>query len=144
IWVKDTFAGPQAAVSKLLTWNLMADQTLPVQAPGGSYSPTIVPIPDVATQGYQTALPSNGPVRSLQTGINRFQFIGQTWPAHPAQGINWELDLTPDGAQQFLIGNWGHNEQSGAEASQFQIANGRPFDERQHILRIQGTGAFTT
>src|SRR5439155_17395129 len=30
------------------------------------------------------------------------------------------------------------------EMSQFQAVNGRPFDERLHILRVQGKGNFTT
>ena len=49
-----------------------------------------------------------------------------------------------DATGQFLIGNWGHGCQSSTEASQYKQANGAPFAETQHILRVHDTGPFTT
>ena len=39
------------------------------------------------------ALPSNGTVSGLPTGLNQFKFTGAIWPKHPTQGIN--LDVLP-------------------------------------------------
>ena len=69
-------------------------------------------------------LPWNGPDYALNPDLQHLMFTGQTWPAHATKGIDWDLYLVPDGAQRFLIGSWGHNQQSSAEASQFQKANG--------------------
>src|SRR5262249_10236163 len=66
----------------------------------------------------------------------------QTWVAHPTKGIDWDLYLIPDGVQRFLIGSWGHNLQAGSD--QLQQTNGTPFQESQYILRVQGTGSFST
>jgi hypothetical protein len=43
-----------------------------------------------------------------------------------------------------MIGNWGHGCHPVREESEFQQANGVPFSETQHILRVHDTGAFTT
>jgi hypothetical protein len=80
----------------------------------------------------------------LNSGLQHFLFTGQNWSAHATKGIDWDLYLMPDGPQRFLIGSWGHNQHASPEQSQFQQTNGRPFEESQYILRVQGKGSFST
>jgi hypothetical protein len=140
IYVRDHFSGAGSNDSKVLTWNLMAQGA--VSTPAGSYTP----IPRFNSSGSSTpnALPSNGPDYALSSGLQHFLFTGQTWPAHPTKGIDWDLFLIPDSPQRFYIGSWGDNQQSSTEASQFQKTNGTPFQESQYILRVQGAGSFST
>ncbi len=140
ILVQDAFTGRESKTSKVLTWNLMADGN--VETPAGPYTP----IQRVNTGGTATpnAYPSTGSAYSLGSGLQKFSFTGQSWLAHPTHGIDWELYLLPDGNQKFLIGNWGHTMHSNREMSEYQTTNGAPFREQQHILRVQGTGSFTT
>ena len=140
IYVRDHFAGAGSADSKVLTWNLMAQG--PVATPAGQYTP----IPRLNNAGTSTpnVWPSNGPDYPLSSGLQHFLFTGQLWPAHATNGIDWDLYLIPDGAQRFYIGSWGHNMETSRESSEFQKTNGTPFQESQYILRVQGTGSFST
>jgi hypothetical protein len=141
IYVTDSFAGPSAGTGKTLTWNLMA--TGPVSTPAGSVTP--ITRFSVGCQSPAGQLPSNGTVAALNTGLNRFNFTGVAWPQHPAGGIDWDLfTVANDATQQFMIGNWGHGCHPVREESEFQQANGVPFSETQHILRVHDTGTFTT
>jgi hypothetical protein len=141
IYVTDQFAGPSAGIGKTLTWNLMA--TGPVATPAGAVTPTVRF--SAGCQSPAGALPSNGTVSPLASGLNHFTFTGVPWPQHPAGGINWDLFTLPnDATAQFMIGNWGHGCQSSTEAAQFQQANGVPFAETQHILRVHDNGPLTT
>src|SRR6185295_2236667 len=55
-------------------------------------------------------------------------------------GINWKLIFNSAVSTfQFLLGNWGHGCQESRSAAEFNTANSRVFDEKQHILRIHGT-----
>ena len=141
IYVTDSFSGPGAEKGKTLTWNLMANG--PVNTPAGSITPV-----NRFSKGCQSppgALPSNGVLNHLATGLNRFTFTGAVWPRHATQGIDWDLYTFSDvSTQQFLIGNWGHGCQSTREGGEYQNANGSPFAEIQDILRVHDTGAFTT
>ena len=69
-------------------------------------------------------------------------FTGQTWKGHPTEGIDWDCYVIPREPQQAQIGNWAN--QASSSAPLFQAAQGRPYEERQHILRVRGTGSFTT
>ena len=71
-------------------------------------------------------LASAGPVFAINPGISRFGFTGQ-------HGVDWDLYWLADRPQQAHIGNWAVN--------WHQEVN--PFEERQHILRVQGGGPFT-
>ncbi len=141
IYVTDRFAGPSAGVGKTLTWNLMAAGA--VSTPAGSITPTTRF--SAGCQSPAGALPSNGTVAPLASGLNHFNFTGVAWPAHATQGINWDLFAIPnDASGQFFIGNWGHGCHPTREEGEFQQANGVPFAETQHILRLHDTGPFTT
>jgi hypothetical protein len=56
--------------------------------------------------------------------------------------VDWDVYVIAAEEQQCQIGNWAHTWHPGTETGAFQKANGRPFEERQHILRICGKGAF--
>ena len=140
IYVHDHFSGPGSSASKVLTWNLMAHG--PVTTPAGQYTP----IERLNTSGTNepNALPSNGPEHALGAGLQHFLFTGRLWPAHETKGIDWDLYLVPDGVERFYIGSWGHDRHSGRETGEYQRANGTPFRESQYILRVLGTGSFST
>jgi hypothetical protein len=141
VWVTDAFQGPGADDPKVLTWNLWAQGA--VDTPAGAYTPLVR---FNTTQNTSVnAYPSNGPVHGLGSGPQRFRFTGHDWPSHETGGIDFDLYLVPDGSQEFFIGNWGHNSVFGSEAPEFRAANnGLEPEERQHILRVRGSGSFTT
>ncbi|HTA42780.1 MAG TPA: hypothetical protein VK789_10050 [Bryobacteraceae bacterium] len=141
IYVKDTFTGPGSKKGKTLTWNMMASGA--VGTPTGPVTPVTRFSP--GCQQPPPQLPSNGGVFGLSPGLDRFTFTGQTWPKHHAQGIDWDLYALPAGStSRFFIGNWGHGCHGTREMSEYQAANGSPFVETQHILRIHDTEPFTT
>jgi hypothetical protein len=141
IYVTDKFAGPGAAAGKTLTWNLMADGR--VSTPAGWITPVSRFSP--GCQNPAGALPSNGPVNPLSSGLQAFGFTGTDWPRHATRGIDWDLfTLSNTATQQFFIGNWGHGCHPEREQAEYKAANGTPFRESQHILRIHDTGPFTT
>ena len=114
----------------------------PVTTPAGLYTP----IERLNTSGTNepNALPSNGPDHALGAGLQHFLFTGRLWPAHETKGIDWDLYLVPDGVERFYIGSWGHDRHSGRETGEYQRSNGTPFRESQYILRVLGTGSFST
>ncbi|MHB9132861.1 MAG: Ig-like domain-containing protein [Armatimonadota bacterium] len=124
IMIRDTFSGTDAAVDKVFTLNLMA--TGNVTTPGGTVTPTTRMHPQ---------LPSTATPFTLSAGVNRLGFTGQ-W------SIDWDLYTVSTTTQQALVGNWGHAWHPALEMNQFVAANGRAFDEKQHILRIKSGGAF--
>jgi hypothetical protein len=145
IAIRDTFSGPRAAEPKILTFNLMAAG--PVATPAGPMTP---PERTHARESFtpgkvEDELPSAGKVFELPPGVHRLGFSGQTWKAHPAGGIDFDVYLSSDTAAQVHIGNWAHLWHPSPEEGQFCSANdAQRFEERQHILRVRGTAAFTT
>ncbi len=132
VLLADAFSGTNAEAAKILTLNLMA--TGAVDTPVGLVSP-----PPRRNYCYEEPheLPSASAPFSLPAGTNRFGFTGQ-WL------IDWDLYTVATNAQQALVGNWGHNSHPTREADEFQRAQGRPFEESQHILRVRGPGPFAT
>jgi len=143
ILVADRFSGKGADQPKIFTLNLMADG--PVSTPAGEMAPPRRSYDNpLAREGHKRKQsPSAGPVFALKPGVNRLGFTGQAWPKHPAQGIDWDLFLINAEDQQAHLGNWANSWQPAGEQGEFKAANGRPYEERQHILRVRGTGAFT-
>lgn len=141
LFIRDTFSGKDAAVPKIFTLNLMADGA--VETPVGPQTPSerIFPYAEKPSDP-ATQMPSAGEVFPLVPGVNRLGFTGQIWKGHPSEGIDWNVYLIPDEPQQAQIGNWAN--QSSSSRSLFEAAQGRPYEERQHILRVRGTGTFTT
>lgn len=144
ILIEDTFDGVGADQPKIFTLNLMADGV--VQTPAGELAPPprSYDNPLAAGDGKRKELPSAGPVFRLEPGLHRLGFTGQSWSRHPSGGIDWDVYLLNDAPQQAQIGNWATFWQPHPEMAEFRAANGKPFEERQHILRVRGTGAFTT
>ena len=145
IAIHDQFTGPRAAEAKILTFNLMAEG--PVGTPVGAMTP---PERTHARESHSPGkpghdLPSAGRVFPLPAGLHRLRFTGQTWKAHPSGGIDFDLYVASNEDMQAHIGNWAHVWHPSPEEGEFRAANGSPrFEERQHILRIRGRGAFTT
>ena len=139
--IKDTFSGKDAAAPKIFTLNLMADGA--VETPVGPQTPPLRTFPNAGSANDPaTQMPSAGKVFPLSPGVNRLGFTGQTWKGHPTEGIDWDCYVIPREPQQAQIGNWAN--QASSSAPLFQAAQGRPYEERQHILRVRGTGSFTT
>jgi hypothetical protein len=131
--IRDTFAGEDARAGKVFTLNLMANGD--VDTPAGKMSPP--PRTWDHRDPNRQELPSAGPVFSLAPGLNRLGFTGQ-------RQIDWDLYTVTDETQQAHVGNWAHTWHPHAEQAEFQKANGgRPFEERQHILRLKGSNDFT-
>ena len=141
LFIRDTFSGKDAAVPKIWSMNLMAEGE--VETPAGKQTPPprTFPASDKATDP-ATQMPSAGPVFPLSPGVNRLGFTGQKWKGHPSGGIDWDIYVIPSEPQQAQIGNWANS--SAPCGGEFQAAQGRTFEERQHILRVRGTGTFTT
>jgi hypothetical protein len=145
IAIRDEFTGKRAEVPKILTFNLMAAG--PVSTPAGAARP---PERTHARETHNPGkpgheLPSAGKIFELPAGVNRLGFTGQAWKAHATGGIDFDLYLASDTAAQAHIGNWAHLWHPSTEQAQFRAANeSERFEERQHILRIRGRGAFTT
>jgi hypothetical protein len=127
IIMRDHFTAPEAEASKIFSLNLMADGE--VDTPAGPMSPPR------RTDQHDHQLSSAGSVFPLKPGLKRFGFTGQ-W------AIDWDLYTVSSLAQDARIGNWAHGWHPNREQGEFGKANGRPFEERQHILRIRGYGAF--
>lgn len=120
IITEDSFSGASASAGKTLTWNMMAAGD--VASPAGTITPTVRL--SAGCQSPAGALPSNGTVNNLSTGLQNFNFTGVPWVSHPARGINWDLWVNPPGSsQQYLIGNWGHGCENQREVSEYQTAN---------------------
>jgi len=130
--LRDTFGGEKSGGAKVLTLNLMAQGD--VATPAGAVTP---PPRSYFHDKEQKELASAGKVFDLTPGAHRLSFEGQ-WL------IDWDLYLVAGEAQKAHVGNWAHHWHPSPEQAQFQKANERPFEERQHILRVRGTGPFTT
>jgi hypothetical protein len=126
--IDDLFFGATLAGQPVVsTLNLMASGA--VQTPAGAVNPPERFFPH-REKGKQQ-LPSGGSAFSLQPGLTRLSFTGQ-WL------IDWDLFVDTPAAAEAAVGNWGHDWHPTGECRQFAVAQGRPFEERQHILRIKG------
>ena len=135
IVIDDTFGGTELAHHPVVsTLTLMAQGA--VTTPAGRQTP--VERTHQAKDNNSTTpdqLPSTGPAFPLAAGLNRFAFTGQ-W------GIDWELYTDAAVPMQASLGNWGNKWHPSTEQGQFQRAQGKPYEERQHILRVRGQDAM--
>lgn len=99
-----------------------------VETPAGPLAP-----PPVDPQRGEP--PSAGPVFALPAGWSRLGFTGQ-W------GVDWDLHVRGTGPLLAQLGEWAHAWHPTPEADEFRRAQGRPFEERQHVLRLLGGEAF--
>lgn len=126
--IEDRLEGKGADQPRVWSMNLMAEGD--VDTPAGKVTP---PLRSNHGKGEQ---PSAGKVFDLPAGLNRLGFRGQ-WL------IDWDLYTVADAPQQAHVGNWGHDWHPDREKNEFKATNKRPFEERQHILRIRGGGPLT-
>jgi len=138
--IEDRFTGAGADQPKIFALNLMAQGDVAI--PGGKVSPPL----RIYNDKDKKELASVGKIFPLNAGVNRLSFTGQQFGTaeKPAPAVDWDLYVVAKEPQQAQVGNWGFTWQTGDASADFQKANGRPFEERQHILRIRGTGAFKT
>jgi hypothetical protein len=125
--IRDRFSGD---ARQILSWNMMASG--PVSTPRGPFTPEAR---RYSAYGTRKDLPSAGPTISLAPGPNRFGFIGQ-WL------IDWDVYVSSEAPAEALIGDWGHDWHPSTEQAQFAKANGRTFEEAQHILRMRSAGPW--
>ena len=71
----------------------------------------------------------------MAAGVTRLGFKGQ-W------GVDFDVFVIAETAQQATITGWKHFWHPSAEASQYMAATGKKFEEAQYILRLRGTDAF--
>jgi hypothetical protein len=102
--------------------------------------------PPAGIWNYQTGptdLPAGSPSIALPSGMNRFDFTGIPWPAHPSGGIDWELYLTSDNPQEASLAEWAHTFIPTTELKEFEATNNTTgFEERQTMMRVKGKSAF--
>ena len=135
IVIDDAFTGKELAGKPVVsTLNLMAQGV--VTTPSGP----LTPVERMHTADQITTpekLPSTGPVFPLAAGLNKFGFTGQ-WL------IDWDLYTDAATPMQAVIGNWGNKWHPSTEQNQFSKAQKRPYEERQHILRLRGQDKIRT
>jgi len=135
IVIDDQFFGKNLLGKPVIsTLNLMAQGE--VTTPAGKVTPV-----ERTHQANQNTtpdqLPSAGTPFALPPGLNKFSFTGQ-WL------IDWDLYTDAATPMQAEIGNWGEKWHPSTEQSQFAKAQHRPFEERQHILRLRGQDRIRT
>jgi hypothetical protein len=132
ILVSDRFSGADPLAKKVLSWNLMG-QELVATAKG----PILPPSRLYEHAGARKELPSATAPEAVPAGLQRFQFKGQ-W------GVDFDVYTESPSDGQFLLGSWSHDWHPNFETNAFLKATGRPFRERQYILRIRGAGPWNT
>ncbi len=140
VLIQDSYDGAGAGGAKVFTLNLCAEGE--VETPAGKVLPTPRLRGYGSHQGGRRENPSSDAVFPLAPGVHRLRFTGQHWPRHPTGGVDFDIFIVTDRPQEAFLGNWAHAWHPGAETQEFQEANGRPFEERQYILRLRGEGGF--
>jgi len=129
ILIDDDFSGKDLAGKPVVsTLNMMAQG--PVTTPAGP----IIPVERTHQANQNTTseqLPSAGTPFALAPGLNKFTFTGQ-WL------IDWDLYTDAVAPMQAAIGHWCEKWHPSTEQNQFKQTQGRPFEERQHLLRVRG------
>jgi hypothetical protein len=129
VLIDDRFSGPSASDPKIFALNLMARDA--VRTPKGDLTPQLRTNPG----GNSKIGASATQAVVLDPGINPIRFTGQ-W------GVNFDAHVISGEAQQLSIGHWGHTWTTTNARNEFQAAQRRPFEERQHILRLRGNDSF--
>jgi hypothetical protein len=139
--IRDSFEGSGADGARIFSLPLAAEGE--VQTPAGRIRPVERMWGSDSRGGDRQELPSAGEVFKLGAGVQRLGFTGRKWPAHPTGGVDWDVFVLSSEPVEGLIGNWAHTWHPGGDAHQFEQANGRPFEERQHILRLRSRAEFS-
>jgi hypothetical protein len=126
ILIRDRFTGENAGVPKVSSLNLMA--VGPVATPAGPIEPPQRTHPVADRKDDPAVLPSATKPIDLPTGIAEFRFTGR-------YDVDFAVYSIGDQPRQALLGNWADTAWGGAVTER---------EERQHILRVRGSGPFTT
>jgi hypothetical protein len=126
IVIRDRFAGTNAGVPKIASFNLMA--TGAVATLSGPVEPPLRAHPNAQRMEDIAVLPSATPPMALPAGVNEVGFTGR-------YGVDFSVFVLGDEPRQALLGNWANTAWGGAVSER---------EERQHILRVCGTGEFIT
>ena len=129
----DSLSGSEANI-----WSMLMMSEGDVQTPVGS----IAPVKRIYNNKNRKEMPEASPVKRLSPGLNRFVFNGQQWPAHPANGINWELYTLSPSDLQFTLAEWGTTWQNTIEVNEFKTTNKRAYLEEQQIIRLNSDKPF--
>ena len=142
LFVQDALDGGRAAESMVFNMHLVAEG--PVETCTGAVTPGEA-FWDVNDKSKQKP-PAGGKAYPLPAGLNRFAFKGQQFgKAGETPAIDFDLYSLSGDAREFCLGSWGHNTSQGSHVDNvFRPVNGRPYELRQHILHIKGSGGFTT
>jgi hypothetical protein len=125
IVIRDRFAGENAATPKVASFNLMAVGE--VTTPAGPVTPPQRTHPVADRKEDPAVLPSATKPFDLAAGVSEFGFTGR-------YDVDFAVFVLGDPPQQALLGNW-------ADTAWGAVAE---HEERQHILRVRGTGEFVT
>jgi hypothetical protein len=128
--IRDNFDGGWAGRAEVFSLNLMAKGE--VKLDDGS---TVTPPARRITPGQGSGSPSVTVPRSLGAGVSRLGFLGQ-W------NVDFDVFIVTSQPTQVYIGNWGHDWAYVQESNEYQTVTGASFEERQHILRMLGSGDF--
>jgi hypothetical protein len=126
IVICDRFAGEEADVPKVASLNLMA--VGPVVTPAGSIEPPQRTHPTAQRQEDPAVLPSATKPVALPPGSSEFRFTGR-------YDVDFAVYSLGNQPREFLLGNWANTAWGGAVIER---------EERQHILRVRGSGPFIT
>lgn len=129
----DSIPGNEANI-----WSMLMMSEGAVRTPAG----LITPEKRIYDNNKRKELPRASPVKELSPGLNRFVFNGQQWPAHPANGINWELYTLSSSNMQFTVAEWGTTWQNTIETNEFKATNKRAYSEEQQIIRLHSDKPF--
>ncbi len=94
--------------------------------------------------GQSSELPTGTGNVGLPAGWNTFKCTGQQWPLHISKGIDWDIYTFNKNPIEISTACWATNWQNSTEQSEFQVSNGRPYEESQQYLRIKSKGALYT
>ena len=117
--IRDSFAGTNASVEKIISLNLMMEGA--VVTPTGNVTPTVTM--DTATTNAKT---------SIGTEWSTFEFTGQ-W------GVNIILTVYNATAADYQLGAFKHDYSPSIEAEQYLAATGNAYSEMQYMFRLWST-----
>lgn len=118
--------------------------SMPMMSDGAVNTPAgaVTPLKKLHNNGSKKQLPEATALKQLPPGLNRFVFTGQSWPAHPAQGINWQLYTYSRGQMDFTMADWGTTWQNTLEVNEFRKTNKRNYSEEQQFIRLRSDQPF--
>lgn len=118
--------------------------SMPMMSEGAVGTPVgpVTPEKKIHNNRDKKQLPEATPMKHLEPGLNRFEFTGQHWSAHPTGGINWELYTYATAPMDFTLSEWGTTWQNTQEVNEFRKTNNRNYVEFQQYIRLRSDHPF--